>query len=97
MKSGNTTTFRQLQEAITKNGFTTKQSQVVIRGDVIQDGRTYKLKVFGSNEQYALVGSDPNGFVGKAVVVEGTIPEIPKGKTADTIQVKSINADSEKR
>jgi cation transport ATPase len=97
MKPGNTTTFKELQDAITKNGFTTKQSQVVIRGDVIQDGATYKLKVSGSNEQYALIGANPSGFVGKAVVVEGTIPERAKGKTADSIQVKSVNADSEKR
>jgi hypothetical protein len=97
MKPGNNTTYKQLQDAITKNGFTTKQSQVIVRGELVQDRGAYKLKVFGSNEQYALLGGAPSGFVGKSVAVEGTIPETPKGKTADTIQVKGINADSENR
>jgi hypothetical protein len=97
MKPGNPTTYKQLRDAITKNGFTTKQSQVVVRGEVLQDAGAYKVKVSGSNEMYALVGGNPNGLVGKTVVVEGTIPETPKGKTADTIQVKSITSDPEKR
>jgi len=97
MKQGNNTTFKQLQDAITKNGFTTKQSQVVVRGEVVQDGGAYKLKVSGSNEVYALVGNtQPSSFLGRPVVVEGTIPEPPKGKTADSIQLKSIREDSEK-
>jgi len=97
MKPGNNTTYKQLQDAITKNGFTTKQSRVIVRGNVLQDSGAYKLKVFGSNDQYSLLGGNPGGFVGKPVVVEGTIPEAPKGKTADSLQVKSINPDSEKR
>ena len=97
MKPGNATTYKQLQDAITKNGFTTKQSQVVVRGEVVQEAGAYKLKVSGSNEVYALVGGNPSGLVGKAVIVEGTIPETPKGKSADSIQVANITADTEKR
>ena len=100
MKPGNTATLKQLIEAITKNGFTMKDSSATVAGTVvITDGKP-TLRVSGSN---ALLQNDllqlvpqspsaPNGasMVGKNVVVEGIIPEAPKGKAPDSIRYQSI-------
>jgi len=86
MKPGNTATLKQLQTAITKNGFTMKESEVTAAGTVVVDSGRVQLRVSGSNEMLDLV---PDGQVtpiasslnGKAVLVEGVIPETAKGKS----------------
>ena len=90
----NTATLKQLGEAIAKNGFTMKQSEATIEGQVIQEAGKLKLLISGSNEKLELVpGSSaaPAGsLVGKTVEVVGTIPEAPKGKTPDAIRYRTI-------
>jgi copper chaperone CopZ len=86
MKPGNTATLKQLQTAITKNGFTMKQSEVTAAGTVVVDSGRVQLKVSGSNElldlipdgQVPAIATSPNG---KPVLVEGVIPETTKGKS----------------
>ena len=86
MKPGNTATLKQFQTAITKNGFTMKESEVTAAGTVVVDPGKVQLKVSGSDEMLDLV---PDGQVtpiasslnGKAVLVEGAIPETAKGKS----------------
>ena len=85
MKPGNTVTLKQLQSAITKNGFTMKDSTVTVEGTVIVEAGTVQLKVSGSNEMLDLV---PQGQVapavalnGKSVTVTGVVPETAKGKS----------------
>jgi copper chaperone CopZ len=97
LKPGNTVTIEQLQHAITKNGFTTEQSAVVVTGTIVSQNDKVSLRVSGSNEQFDLVPQTPqaqpselNSLSGKAVTVEGIIPEAPKGKKPDTIQFRSI-------
>ena len=93
MKPGNTTTLKQLNEAITKNGFTMKDSTAVIFGTVTSEGDKLMLHVSGSNDVLVLVpqsGKTNVTLVGKAVTVEGTISEGTKGKTGDTIRYQSI-------
>jgi hypothetical protein len=99
MKPGNTITLKQLQDAIAKNGFTTKQSVAMVRGDLIQDQGKLKLKVSGSNEILNISGDQKGalGLEGKSVVVEGIIPEAPKGKVPDSIEPKKITLDTEKK
>jgi len=85
MKPGNTATLKQLQTAITKNGFTMKQSAVTAVGNVVVDSGRAQLKVSGSNEMLDLI---PEGQVtpiatslnGKSVLVDGVVPETAKGK-----------------
>ena len=95
MKSGNTTTLGQLQQAITKNGFTVKNSQASVFGTVqVANGKT-QLKVSGSSEILSLLPESPSSgdassFDGKAVMVTGTILEATKGKTPDSIRYRSI-------
>ena len=95
LKSGNTVTMEQLKRAITKNGFTTKQSNVVVTGTLISDNGKVTLRVSGSNETFALVPQnqqikDFSHLSGKSVTVEGVIPETKKGTRPDTIAVHSI-------
>ena len=95
LKPGNTVTMEQLQRAITKNGFTTKQSNIVVTGTLLSDNGKVTLRVSGSNETFALVpqnqqAQDFSHLSGKAVTVEGVIPETKKGTRPDTIAVHSI-------
>jgi copper chaperone CopZ len=98
MKPGNTATLKQLNEAITKNGFTMKDSTATVAGTVVTTDGKVTLRVSGSNDVLQLVpqsAATPNAtsMVGKTVVVEGTIPEGVKGKTPDSIRYRSITEE----
>jgi hypothetical protein len=101
MKPGNTATLKQLQQAISKNGFTMKDSPATVLGAVfVANGKT-QLRVSGSNELLTLVpesqsSSDVTPLSGKSVLVEGTIPEATKGKVPDTIRYRSIKGEQQK-
>ena len=101
MKPGNTATLKQLQEAISKNGFTMKDSPATVLGTaVLANGKT-QLRVSGSNEVLTLVSEsqgslDLTPLSGKSVIVEGTVPEATKGKVPDTIRYRSIKEEQQK-
>jgi hypothetical protein len=94
LKPGNTATLKQLQTAITKNGFTMKPSAITVIGTIAVDSERAQLKVSGSNEILDLV---PDGQVtpiansvnGKSVLVDGVVPETTKGK-AFSIHYRSV-------
>ena len=86
MKPSNTTTLKQLQTAITKNGFTMKQSAATVVGTAVVDSGRAQLKVSGSNEMLDLIPQGQatpiaSSLNGKSVLVEGVIPETAKGKS----------------
>jgi hypothetical protein len=85
MKPGNTVTLKQLQSAITKNGFTMKDSMVTVEGTAVLEAGRVQLKVSGSNEMLDLVpqGQAAPGAAlnGKSVTVTGVVPETAKGKS----------------
>jgi copper chaperone CopZ len=94
MKPGNTTTLKQLQTAITKNGFTMKPSAVTVVGTVVVDSGNVQLKVSGSNEMLDLIPEGQglptaNSMNGKSVLVDGVVPETTKGKSF-SIHYRSI-------
>lgn len=97
LRPGNTVTLKQLQGAITKNGFTMKESKLVAAGKVIQNGGGSQLQISGSNDILTLVPESPNtmaiGASDGTIVVEGSISEAPKGKTPDTIRYRSITPE----
>jgi hypothetical protein len=85
MKPGNTATLKQLQTAITKNGFTMKQSAATVVGTVVFDAGKAQLRVSGSNETVDLIpegkaAAIANSVNGKSVLVEGFVPETAKGQ-----------------
>ena len=95
LKPGNTVTLKQLQDAITKNGFVMKASYATLAGTVSTESGRARLKVAGSNDVLQLVPEFPNAVPAesmqrKSVVVIGTIPEGQKGKVPDAITYKSV-------
>ena len=101
MKPGNTASLKQLQEAISKNGFTMKDSPAIISGAVVVTNGKTQLQISGSHELLTLVpesqsSSDVTPLSGKSVLVEGTIPEATKGKVPDTIRYRSIKEEQQK-
>ena len=99
MKPGNAATFKQLQEAITKNGFTMKPSAVSLIGKIVMMRNQPQLQVSGSNELVNLVpdGSQTanvNAMADMRVLVEGTLEEAAKGKTPDTIRYRTVKEDN---
>jgi hypothetical protein len=101
MTPGNSTTLKQLNDAIAKNGFTMKQSTATVAGRVeVTNGKTV-LQVAGANDVLELVPDSPavpiaTALAGKSVVVEGTIPEAGKGKSPDSIRYRSIKEEDPK-
>jgi copper chaperone CopZ len=81
LKPGNSVTVEQFWEAVKKNGFTPKDTHVIVRGEVLSQGGKVQLKVTGTNRVYELVPDpkspraveDANRFVGKTITVEGTL------------------------
>jgi hypothetical protein len=100
LKPGNSVTLQQIQNAITKNGFTMKQSHLIAAGKVIQAGSGAKFQISGSNEILALVPessgvSAPSATVATAIV-DGTIPEAVKGKSPESIRYHSLGEEQQK-
>jgi hypothetical protein len=86
MKPGNVATIKQLQTAITKNGFTMKQSVVRVAGTLVVASGKVQLHVSGSNEMLDLfpegqVTPTADSLNGKSVVLDGFVPETAKDKT----------------
>jgi copper chaperone CopZ len=99
LKPGNTATLKQLNDAITRNGFTMKQSTATIAGKVVVTNGKTMLQVSGSNEMLELVPDSAatpvaTTLMGKSVLVEAIIPEAGKGKSPDSIRYRSIKEDN---
>jgi copper chaperone CopZ len=95
LKDGNTVTMKQLQDAIAKNGFTTKQANVVAVGQLISKADKLMLHVSGSNEEFPLqtaagAGKVDDHLMGKVVSIVGTIPDAKKGTSPLELQFRSI-------
>lgn len=86
---GNTVRYEQLLEAIDKNGFVAKGTNLTAQGTVVATGSSFELQITGSNERMKLEPANAvtlGTFVGKKVVVTGTVPELPKGHSAIVIR-----------
>ena len=91
---GNSAAMRQFNEAVEKNGFTHKDAQVVVRGQLSGTASAPFLDVSGTKDRYALAplaaGLDVSALLGKTVVVDGVVPQSAKGKLSDTLRYKTI-------
>ena len=98
MKAGNTATLKQLQDAITKNGFTMKASKATVVGIVIAANGKIQLKVSGSNDVLDLVPESQSvvaasSMQGKSVIATGTLPEAQKHRVTDSITYASLTEE----
>lgn len=97
LKSGNTVRLPEVWETVRKNGFTPKETKVVVRGEVL-GGTKLELKVTGTNEVYGLVPDPkaPNAMdevrrhAGKTVTVEGTFQPSKDSRTAVPLTLAGI-------
>jgi hypothetical protein len=101
MKPGNTSTLKQLQNAILKNGFTMKDSTATVAGTIVVANGKTQLQISGSNELLTLVpesqaSGDATSLGGKSVLVQGVIPEAANGRTPPSIRYRSIKEESQK-
>jgi copper chaperone CopZ len=94
LAAGNAASMKQFNDAVEKNGFTHKDANVVVRGEVTGSVSAPFLEVSGTKDRYALTplatGSDLSSLLGKTVEVEGVVPQAPKGKVAEMLRYKSI-------
>ena len=96
LNAGNSVTMKQLQDAIAKNGFVTKQSQVEVAGILRSENGKLRIEVAGTHEVYDLAPQSAQGkaewqsLVGNAVIVSGIVPETPAGKLPTLIQYRGI-------
>ena len=91
---GNGAAMHQFNEAVEKNGFTHKDANVIVRGQLSGSAQAPFLEVTGTKDRYALIpltaGTDISGLSGKTVVVEGVLPQSGKGKIPGTLRYKSM-------
>jgi copper chaperone CopZ len=81
LKPGNTVSAEQFWDAVKKNGFTPKETHVVVRGDVLSTGGKVQLKVTGTTRAYELIADaksskvldEAKGLTGKTITVEGSL------------------------
>lgn len=98
MKPGNAATFKQLQDAITKNGFSMKPSKLSVVGKIVIMNDQPQLQVSGSNDLVSLVPDTPqtanvNAMANKVVLVEGTLNEAAKDEVPDTVRYLAITEE----
>ena len=91
---GNSAAMREFNQAVEKNGFTHKDAQVTVRGQLTGSAAAPLLTVSGTADRYTLAplaaGPDITPLLGKQVIVQGVVPQAAKGKVADTLRFKSI-------
>jgi copper chaperone CopZ len=92
--AGNTAAMRQFNQAVEKNGFTHKDAQIVVRGQLSGSATAPILDVAGTTDRYALTpfatGTDLSALLGKSVVVDGIVPQAPRGKVSDALRYKTV-------
>jgi copper chaperone CopZ len=91
---GNSVAMRQFNEAVEKNGFTHKDANIIVRGQLSGSAQSPFLDVSGTKDRYALTplaaGTEISGLLGKTVLIDGVLPQSGKGKVSDTLRYKSV-------
>jgi copper chaperone CopZ len=98
LKPGNVLTVDQFWQTVRQNGFTPKETSVIVRGEVLQAGGKLQLKVSGANRTYDVVSDakTPNAIdelkrqTGKTIAVEGTLVPGKDFTSSVPIQVRGI-------
>jgi copper chaperone CopZ len=97
LKSGNTARPQELWEVVRKNGFTPKETRVVVRG-MIAISPQPQLKVSGSNQVLKLTGDakivqEAAMQNGNTVMIEGTLKPGKDAKAVVPLEARSIAPD----
>jgi copper chaperone CopZ len=97
LKPGNTVRPQEFWEAVRRNGFTPKETRVLVRGEVTNSA-SLQLKVTGSNQLLDLKAEpalldEARRQSGKAVTVEGALIPGKDLKAPIPLDVRSIRSD----
>ena len=98
LKPGNAATAEQFWESVKKNGFTPKETHVVVRGDLLSTAGRMQLKVTGTSRVYDLttdakasgILDNAKTFSGKTVTVEGTLTPGKDAAASVPLRVDSL-------
>ena len=95
LKDGNTVTMKQLQAAITRNGYSTKQSTVTAIGQLSLKDNRWRLRVSGTNEEFLLTPEGnaklpESSLVGKVVIAVGTMPQLASENGETELHFQSV-------
>ena len=92
LKPGNTVMPEPFWEAMRKNGFTPKETSVVVRGDVLSTGGKMQLKVTGTSRTYDLLADtkSPQVPAGKNITIEGTLMPERTLRASVPLRVESL-------
>ena len=99
LKPGNSVTAEQFWELVKKNGYTPKETRVVVRGEFLTASGKFQLKVTGTDRTYELAPhpsapralDDINRSAGKTLTIEGTFMPGKDVKTAPPLQLRAVN------
>ena len=98
LTAGNTAEMKQFNEAVEKNGFAHRGSDIQVRGMLAGSVARPILEVIGTKDRYLLAPfsseADLSGLFGKTVVIQGVLPSAARGKVADTLRYKAIGGAS---
>jgi len=94
LKPGNIVQPQEFWEAVRRNGFTPKETRVVVRGEVTNAGRL-QFKVSGTNQIFELK-ADPKMFneaVGKIIVIDGVLTPGKDLKAPVPMEARQVRGD----
>jgi copper chaperone CopZ len=97
LKPGNIVRPKEFWEAVRRNGFTPKETRVLVRGEVTNSA-SLQLKVTGSNQLLDLKADstlleEARRQIGKIVTVEGALTPGKDLKPQIPLDVRSIRSD----
>ncbi len=92
LKPGNTLRPEQLWDAVRKNGFTPKETRVLVRGEVVSSAQ---FKVNGTNQIFELKGDlktigEARRQVGKPAIVEASLTPGKDVKQPVALEIRGI-------
>ena len=98
LKPGNTLTMQQFWQAVKQNGFTPKESRVVVRGELNSNAGKLQLKATASSPAYELLSApasprmmdDLKRLNGKTVSLEATLTPAKDLSAAAPLYVQKI-------
>jgi copper chaperone CopZ len=96
LKPGNALTVEQFWQTVRQNGFTPKDTSVIVRGRILQAGGKLQLNVSGANRTYDLIADakrpkaidEVKRHTGNAITIEGTLIPGKDLKSPVPIQVR---------
>jgi copper chaperone CopZ len=94
LKPGNTVQPQEFWEAVRKNGFTPKETRVMVRGEITNAGRA-QFKVSGTNQLFDLKG-DPkmlNEAIGRTIIMDGVLTPGKDLKIPVPIEARQVGGD----